>query len=266
MKIDGRMIALHILDGLISEVQLKSLQPCISIYLLGNDTSSVSYIKQKQKMLQEIGGIALIHQYETTVEQSHLEYSIKQDAQNPLVHGIIIQRPIAHAYNKESLMNCIPKTKDVDGFVLQSPYTPPIGEAILTILQEIHYSQHNSMLLIGRGETAGKPIDDTLTKNNIKHTVATSKTNIGNMMKNFDIIISAVGKENIVRPELIKRGVILLSVGMWKDADGHFHGDYEEKDIIDIAAKYTPTPGGVGPVNVACLMKNLVHASVLQYT
>lgn len=81
------------------------------------------------------------------------------------------------------------------------------------------------------------------------------------LTKTADIIISAVGKENIINSKMIKKGVILISVGLHKGMDGKLHGDYEEKDIKDIASFYTPTPGGVGPVNVAMLLENLIIAS-----
>jgi methylenetetrahydrofolate dehydrogenase (NADP+)/methenyltetrahydrofolate cyclohydrolase len=81
---------------------------------------------------------------------------------------------------------------------------------------------------------------------------------------NADIIISCVGKRNLITPSMIKKGAILIAVGMNKDEQGIFHGDYNEDEIKDIASFYTPTPGGVGPVNVACLMQNLISAATLQ--
>jgi len=124
--------------------------------------------------------------------------------------------------------------------------------------------QQQRIVVIGRGETAGKPIADHLRKRGCNVSVIHSRTTEEekqNMIKDADIIISCVGKERVITSEGIKKGVILISVGIWRDNEGKLHGDYEEEEIKYIASFYTPTPGGVGPVNVACLMANLCIAS-----
>lgn len=119
-----------------------------------------------------------------------------------------------------------------------------------------------SIVIIGKGATGGRPIIKTFRKMGIEPNVIDSKTkNPEDIKKNADIIISAVGKLDVVKKEEIKKGVILLSIGLHKEKDGKLHGDYEEEEIKDIAGFYTPTPGGVGPVNVACLLENLIKAS-----
>jgi methylenetetrahydrofolate dehydrogenase (NADP+)/methenyltetrahydrofolate cyclohydrolase len=84
------------------------------------------------------------------------------------------------------------------------------------------------------------------------------------MMKSADILLSCVGKERVVAPDSVKPGAILISVGLWRAKDGKLHGDYEEEDIKNIASFYTPTPGGVGPLNIASLMQNLVKACTMK--
>ena len=118
------------------------------------------------------------------------------------------------------------------------------------------------IVVIGRGETAGKPIAEALIKRGYDISVVHSQTpNPDEIIKTADIVISCVGRPHVVRRHNIKKETILISVGLSRDSEGKLHGDYEEDEIEDIASFYTPTPGGVGPVNVACLMANLVKAA-----
>ena len=117
------------------------------------------------------------------------------------------------------------------------------------------------IVIIGKGETGGKPIIEMFRKLNIKALVIDSKTkHPEKITKTADVIISAVGREKVIKPEMIKKGTILISIGLHKGTDGKLHGDYEEENIKNIASFYTPTPGGVGPVNVSMLLNNLVVA------
>ncbi|MEK7141511.1 MAG: bifunctional methylenetetrahydrofolate dehydrogenase/methenyltetrahydrofolate cyclohydrolase, partial [Patescibacteria group bacterium] len=119
-----------------------------------------------------------------------------------------------------------------------------------------------SIVVLGRGDTAGKPIAELLIKVGYRVIIIHSQTpNPDAITKTADIIVSCVGKPNVVRRDTIKKGAFLLSVGITRGDDGKLHGDYEEDQIRDHASLYTPTPGGVGPVNVACLMENLVQAA-----
>ncbi len=118
------------------------------------------------------------------------------------------------------------------------------------------------IIIIGKGPTGGKPVLEYLKKLGIAPEVIDSKTpQPETIIKQADIIICAVGRDNVVKPEMIKPGVILISVGLFRGNDGKLHGDYDEEKIKDIASFYTPTPGGVGPVNVAMLLENLLVAT-----
>ncbi len=122
-----------------------------------------------------------------------------------------------------------------------------------------------NIVLIGKGDTAGKPIGDYLKEIGTTPQIIDSQTeNPQELTKQADIIISSVGKQELIKPDMIKQGVILIGVGISKDAAGKLHGDYEEEAIHAIASAYTPTPGGVGPVNVAMLLHNLVTATEQQ--
>lgn len=121
----------------------------------------------------------------------------------------------------------------------------------------------SNLLILGRGETGGKPIAKTFDKLGVLYKVAHSQTErVGELTQKADIIISCIGKPNIITSQNLKKGVILIGVGLHRASDGKLKGDYEEEKIKDTAGFYTPTPGGVGPVTVACLLKNLVKATI----
>lgn len=124
-----------------------------------------------------------------------------------------------------------------------------------------YWLRSKKIVVIGKGQTGGGPTISLLRKMGIEPDIIDSKTkNPVEIAQKADILISAVGKENVVKSEMVKKNAILISVGLHKGADGKLHGDYNEEEIQDIASFYTPTPGGVGPVNVAMLVKNLVDA------
>lgn len=206
------------------------------------------------------------------------------------VHGIIIQRPISIEISKEELDNIVRPEKDVDGFHPQSKFDPPIALAVWKILQWIYHNNatmkgvinnksklenwkigklenfflwlsQKKILVIGRGETAGKPIANYLENNNIKFKVAHSKTTgLNKLCLNSDIIISCVGRPNIISPDMVSKKSIVIGVGLHAD-DNKLQADYDQDQIGKKVAYFTPVPGGVGPVNVSCLMENVVVAA-----
>lgn len=244
MRIDGKQIA----DTILASLKNTGAKPALAIIQIGDDPASSAYIRQKQKAAEQIGVKIILSNNLTDVDSYNIDKNI---------HGIIIQRPVPGNLD-------IPKVtvkKDVDGFLPNSPFEVPVALAVGEILKNVHITEKN-IVIIGRGETAGKPIAAYFQKQNCTTSVISSQTpNPEKILRNADIIISCVGKEKIITSSNIKPGVILISVGIWRDDLGKLHGDYEEDDIKNIASFYTPTPGGVGPINVACLMQNVVKAA-----
>ena len=169
--------------------------------------------------------------------------------------------------------------KDLDGFHPDSPFTPPVASAVVKILKWVYKGVRSSsnsrsdpefprwlkdkkILIIGRGETGGKPVAQTLEKMGIRFIVAHSKTNnLKELCLTSDIIISCVGKPNIVRPQMVADYTILIGVGLHEE-NGKLQTDYNQHEIAEKVAYYTPVPGGVGPVNVIYLFENLLKFMV----
>ena len=273
MELSGRKVAEKIYQDLrqrIEKLQQKKIIPHLVVILIGDNAASVAYVKQKQTFGEKIGAKITILKYDTSITTQELEDKITLLNNDSFVHGILIQRPVPEQVDVEKLVLLTNPKKDIDGFHPDSPYTLPLPLAVGKILEEVSPSaftqwiQSQKIVLLGKGETGGKPILAYLKKQQITPQLIDSKTkNADHALKNADIIISAVGKE-VLQPEMLKKGVILISVGLFRGNDGKLHGDYDEAKIKDIAAVYTPTPGGVGPVNVAMLMDNLVTATERQ--
>ena len=249
MRIDGKAIAERILNDLAKEIATRKLQPTLAVILVGDNPASLAYIKQKQKAAERIGAKIIL---------SNDISDTKKFNDDPSIHGLIIQRPLPKNLND---IPPVKLTKDVDGFEKNSPFTVPVVLAVQTILKEIGTDIANKhIVVIGRGETAGGPIAQYFKTSRVVHSETPNPKEI---IREGDIIVSCVGKERVVTKDMLKPGVVLIGVGIWRDSEGKLRGDYDEEEIKDIAWFYTPTPGGVGPVNVACLMQNLVKACTI---
>ncbi len=278
MKIDGRKIAEQIFEQLkikVKKLKDKNITPCLAIILVGNDPASIAYVKRKEIKAKEIDAKTTVFNLASETQNSELDKLIKKLNNDSSIHGIIVQQPLPRHIDVKKITEVIDPRKDVDGFNSKTNFQMPITMAVIKVLEKILFDlrgveandlrgwlKTKKIAIIGKGETGGKPIIERLRKMNIEPIVIDSKTkNPKNITKTTDIIISAVGKSNIIKADMVKKGAILISIGMHKGTDGKLHGDYEENQIKETASFYTPTPGGVGPVNVAMLLKNVVNAT-----
>lgn len=296
MKIDGREIAKTIQEShkkTVVNLNRRNIYPHVAVIFVGNDSSSAAYIQQKKRYGESIGIHVSLHRFPKTVTPKELLLYVALQNTDKTSHGIIIQRPMPIVIARETLNTMVIPSKDVDGFHPRTKFIPPVAMGVFKILEEIndvnsrstrwqsraesgdmtspmgeeyskefvHWLKNQKILIIGRGESGGGPIAQTLEKMHIPCTVAHSKTeNMKTLCRDCDIIISCVGKPNIVRREMVSNRTILLGVGLHTES-GKLKPDYTEEDIKDVVKCYTPVPGGVGPVNVACLFENVLIAA-----
>lgn len=279
MEINGRAIADNILADLKFRVEnlqrMHNITPHLAVVKVGDDPAITSYVNQKEKTAEKIGAKVIVYQYPESIEEKELLDKLQQLDDDPETHGLILQLPIPKHLDEEKLLLAISPEKDVDGFHPHTQFTVPLAAAVETILeyicdmseplQEITFTEwlkKQNIVIIGKGKTGGMPVITLLQSQHITPIIIDSKTeNREGSLKTADIIISAVGKNNTVQKSMIKPGAILISIGMTKGEDGKFYGDYDTEEIKEIAGFYTPVPGGVGPVNVAKLMENVVAAA-----
>jgi methylenetetrahydrofolate dehydrogenase (NADP+)/methenyltetrahydrofolate cyclohydrolase len=279
MKINGKEIAAQLFVTLQNQVALlkkNHIIPHLAIILVGDNPASISYVKRKQIKAEEIGAKATIFTYEATINNKELLEKIEELNKDKTIHGIIIQRPLPTHIDTQAINQAVIPQKDIDAFHKSTPFEMPLAKAVMLLLEDVYtqkaeketftnWLKEKKITVIGKGETGGGPIISLLKKHTVLPTVIDSKTvNPQEILETSDIVISAVGKEKVITKDMLKKGVILISVGQHKQSDGKFHGDYEQEDIEEIASFYSPTPGGVGPVNVACLLENLLLAAKSQ--
>lgn len=277
MKIDGKQIASEILENLktrIKKLREKKITPRLAIILVGNNPTSVAYVKQKELKAKSINIKTFTYSLDSKIRNSELIKLIDKLNKDNKTHGIIIQRPLPQQINEDEVSKAVDFQKDVDGFHPNSHFQMPLAMAVLKVLEKVYVNtpelesrfvdwlKSKKIVVIGKGETGGKPIIQMFEKMKIPLTIIDSKIkNPEILTKKADIIISAVGKENILKPQMIKRGVALIDIGISRGKSAKLMGDYDQDEIKNIASFYTPTPGGVGPINVAMLLKNLVLAA-----
>lgn len=265
---DGRIIAQEIRNHLKSDIltlKSRNIIPKIAIITLGDESSWKSYVSQKIKVADELGIKAVLLNLADTSEEMLLK-TISEIDRDPLYHGIIVQRPMPSTISKEKVISAISAEKDIDGFRPHSPFEVPVWLAVLRLIKESGIMNQESwkdknFVVIGKGETAGGPIANGLSKLGVNSHVIDSKTeNREELLKNADVIVSCVGRREVIKPEDLKEGVYLIGVGTHSE-DGKLRGDYVDSAIESIAKFYTPTPGGVGPINLSYLFSNLIQAA-----
>ena len=282
MRIDGNAIAQQILADLshsVSRLKKSGITPTLAVIQVGDDPNSTAYIHQKKKAAERIGAILKHEKLPADTSYQYVNTLIQTYNADPAIHGLIVQRPLPKKLsNISQILNHVASQKDVDGFVPNSPFEPPVALAVLKILEEIHaltgsdpvnqgfdeWIRSKAIVVVGRGETAGKPIAQSLAKREYTPSIVHSQTpNPQTIIKRADILISCVGGDSVITKNMLKPGTILIGVGIHRTPQGQLAGDYHEQEIKDVASFYTPTPGGVGPVNVSCLMQNLVKSCIL---
>ena len=284
MKVDGKLIAESILKNLkreVSSLKKQKVTPHLAIILIGHNHASLSYVNQKKQKAELIGAKTTIYHFEDDVSLEKIEKLVRKLNNDLKVHGIIIQRPLPPHIGEEFARNIVTKEKDVDGFLPNSRFDEPIAEAVLEILKTIfldvqlkksqeeglvcktvtEWLKSKQIVVVGKGDTGGRPVINLFKKMKIEPVVVDSKTpNPGKIIKSADILISTVGKP-VIRSNEVKNGAIVIGIGMHKkEESGKLYPDYDQEEISKIASYYSPVPGGVGPVNVAMLLKNLIFA------
>jgi methylenetetrahydrofolate dehydrogenase (NADP+)/methenyltetrahydrofolate cyclohydrolase len=281
MIIDGKQLAEQILEELSIRVaklkEQKNIIPHLAVIRVGEDPATTSYVNQKKRMGEKIGGTVSIYNFDENVTQEKVLECIDFLQKHGGINGLIVQLPLPPQLNENLLTRAVDRDKDVDGFREDSEFNEPIAEAALKILEEVFllekqkenntakefvaWLKPQKIVVMGKGKTGGKPIINILKKLNIVPLIIDSKTpNIEELTRSADILVCAVGKGKIITEAMIKKDAILLGIGMHKEADGKLHGDYDAEEIAEKAAYYTPIPGGVGPVNAAMLLVNVVNA------
>jgi len=286
MLIDGKEISKLVYKDIVNEINVitKKIQrpPSLNIILIGDNPSSLTYVNNKLKKCKEIGISGNLIKKPKNIDEQSVISIINELNQDEKVDGIILQLPIPNHLNERILIEKISPLKDVDGLTATNigllsigkpRFIPATAYGIMEILKnENIISEGKNIVVIGRSNIVGKPMVALLSgkDENATVTVCHSKTiNLKQHTLNADVIIVAVGKPNILDSSMIKEGAIVIDVGINrienKENSKGFSivGDVDFNSILKKASSITPVPGGVGPMTIAMLMKNVCEAAKL---
>ena len=270
--IDGKKAAAELRKELKEEVlELKSKYnkvPGLTVILIGDLTPSQIYVRNKEKSANEVGLKSEVIRYPDSVEEKTVLDKINELNKNDTVSGILVQLPLPKHINKQNVIEAILPSKDVDGFHpmnvgnLSSGYESsvpctPLGCYLLIKKIEPNLSGKKAVV-VGRSNLNGKPMTQLLLKENCTVTITHSKTKDlkGECLKG-DIIVAAVGIPEFVKGDWVKKDTIVIDVGINKTEKGII-GDVAFDEVSKVAKALTPVPGGVGPMTIACLLKNTI--------
>ena len=267
--IDGKKISNEIKEELKEKVSKLPIKPCLVVISVGDNEASKVYVGQKEKCANYIG-ITYQHLHYDSISDDELIKKINHLNQDKTVNGIIVQLPLPKGMDETRIVNAIDVTKDVDGLtylnagLLLNNKTSLVSctpKGIMELLKRENINLEGAnCVVIGRSILVGKPMMNLLINANATVTLCHSKTkNLEKITKKADILIVAIGKKHFITREMVKRGSIIIDVGINR-VDGKLYGDVDYDKVLDKVKKITPVPGGVGPMTVVMLMKNVLES------
>jgi len=255
MLIDGRKIAEEIVG------QLKTRRrpaKFLAAILVGESAESESFVKQKEKVAKELGVDFEIHRYPLDVRGDKLREEVSKIAGNRACGGMILQLPLPEQINRNELIRMLPPEKDVDNLTGRAAVLAPAVGVVEAIIQNLKLKIQNSRAaVVGSGFLIGKPVAVWLKGRCSELYPLDSSDDLG-ILKQVDLVISGAGKANLIKPEMLKEGAVVIDFG-YDLKDGKLAGDFAAESLVinhQSSVSYTPTPGGTGPILVAKLFEN----------
>jgi methylenetetrahydrofolate dehydrogenase (NADP+)/methenyltetrahydrofolate cyclohydrolase len=252
------------------------LIPGLAVVLVGEDPASQVYVRSKARATVESGFHSVEHKLSAAIAQSELLALIETLNRDPAVHGILVQLPLPAGLDGTAVVAAIDPRKDVDGLHVhnvgalwngQPGLVPCTPLGCLLLLKDLHPSLAGlDAVVVGRSVLVGKPIAALLLAENCTVTMAHSRTrDLAGLCRRADILVAAVGRPEMIRGDWVKPGATVIDVGINRvptpDGKGRLVGDVAFAEAWGIAGAITPVPGGVGPMTIACLMRNTLTAA-----
>jgi len=281
--IDGKATAAGLrgwLEGQVSTlVSEHSIQPGLAVVLVGEDPASQVYVRSKRKMAVKLGMESFEHTLPGDTDQDTLLKLVQSLNADPKVHGILVQLPLPDHLDEQPVIMAIDPLKDVDGLHPENAgrlmagdtgmvSCTPLGCQLL-LRRQLGDMTGKNAVVIGRSMLFGKPMAQLLLAENCTVTTAHSRTqDLADHCRRADILVAAVGRQEMVKGDWVKSGAVVIDVGINRipgdDGKDVLVGDVDFDAALEVASAITPVPGGVGPMTIACLMFNAVRAARLQ--
>ncbi|KAI7976172.1 hypothetical protein EIK77_002025 [Talaromyces pinophilus] len=284
-KIDGTAIAKDIREKLkseIAELQTKNprFKPNLVIYQVGDRSDSSTYVRMKLKAAEEANILCSIIKFPETITEAELLFEIEKSNNDAKVHGILVQLPLPSHISEHAITSAVSDEKDVDGFGTMSIgalakrggqplFVPCTPQGVMELLRVSGVDPAGKeAVVVGRSDIVGSPVSYLLKNADATVTVCHSKTkNLGEVLKRADIVVAAIGQPEFIKGEQLKAGAVVIDVGTnyipdeTKKSGQRLVGDVHFESAVEVASQITPVPGGVGPMTVAMLLKNVVSSA-----
>jgi methylenetetrahydrofolate dehydrogenase (NADP+)/methenyltetrahydrofolate cyclohydrolase len=275
--LEGKPLAEKIKAQILQDIQALKLPPVLASVQVGESAGAAAYVKSQQKLAQALGIEYQLHKLSSDTQESHLIDFIQKLNANKSVKGVIIQMPLPSQIDYKKISNFISPEKDIEGMhpanigkivFGQAKILPCTAAAVMELLKETRVDLYGKeVVVVGHSEIVGKPLAllllDKFATTTICHIGTSSAGKLEEHVRQAEILIVAVGKAELIKGEWIKNGAIVIDVGINRVGE-KIVGDIQFQEASQRAAFITPVPGGVGPLTVTMLMRNLVEAAKLQ--
>ena len=283
--IDGKAVGQKIRDAVKKRAEVlkgKGIVPCLAVILVGEDPASVSYVTAKEKALVEAGMESRDIRLPADTSEAELLSIISELNKDKKIHGILVQLPLPKHINEEKIIGVIAPEKDVDCFhpvsvgnmILEKQgFLPCTPHGVLMLLREYKIPVSGAhVVVVGRSNIVGKPLANLLIRREYNATITLCHTGTKDLSYHTlqaDILIAAAGRPALITADMVKKGAVVIDVGVNRVSDSTKVKGYRLCGDVDPAAVekasfYTPVPGGVGPMTIAMLMQNVVEAAEKQ--
>lgn len=266
--LDGKKLSQKILDEVETEVQKIGKKLRLAAVVVGKDPVVDKFVEQKKKIAESVGIDVRVFQFEASITTNELRRRLSEIVHEKKNTGVIIQLPLPGHINAQYILNSVTPEKDVDvlsarmigNFIIgKSPILPPVVGAIRAFFDDYEIDYKNKYVaVVGAGSLVGRPTILWLLNEKVTFSVVRSGTDHPEeFLRGADIIISGVGKPQFIKGDMVKEGVIIIDAGT-SESEGKIVGDVDFDSVASRASYVTPVPGGVGPVTVAILLKNIL--------
>lgn len=274
MLVDGKALRDKIKQQIHIEVDRLGKPVCAAVIIVGSDPVTERFVTAKEQFARDVGITLVRHTFDVDVSEEVLSHALETLAQDISINAIIVQLPLPHSMNASKLLNMIPIHKDADMLSAlsltkfrseESTILPPVAGAVQAILEEYGVSVlEKDVLVLGHGKLVGAPVALLMRHNHAHVTVVDQPiADLSRMTKDAEVIVSGVGTPGLITKDMITPGVVLIDAGT-SESGGKIVGDIDAACAL-YASVMTPSPGGVGPVTVAQLCKNIVLLAREQY-
>ena len=274
-RIDGIALSQQLRTDVASRTAVlksKGITPGLAVVLVGDNSASQVYVRNKVKACQDSGLHSVLEKYPETLTESELLARVHALNLDTSIHGILVQLPLPAHIDAQKVIEAISPAKDVDGFHIASAgalmtgmpgFWPCTPYGCMKMLESIGYDlKGKHAVVIGRSNIVGKPMAMMLLQKNATVTICHSATqNLKALTLQADVIVAAVGKQNVLTADMVKPGAVVLDVGMNRNDEGKLSGDVDCAGAEQVASYITPVPGGVGPMTITMLLVNTLEAA-----